>query len=115
MINQVQTQGQQHKILPQQIALLNIFHLNTLALEQRIQDEINDNPLLEQTGEEDENIDKFNKDTVQDFQNSDETDYDDIPDYKMEYGNYLATENIPERPMAESIDFRAELKKQFRL
>jgi len=48
MINQVQTQKQQYKILPQQIQLLNLFHLNNLELEQRIQDEIDDNPLLEE-------------------------------------------------------------------
>src|ERR1700759_4730734 len=36
MLKQVQTQKQQHTILPQQIELLNLFHLNTLELEQRI-------------------------------------------------------------------------------
>src|SRR5688572_681112 len=115
MINQVQTQKQQYKILPQQIQLLNLFHLNNLELEQRIQDEIDDNPLLEETGATDELVvDKSAKDAVQDFQNWDEYGYDDIPDYKKEYENYLSTEKMPDRPLAESIDFREDLKKQFR-
>lgn len=115
MLNQIQTQKQSHKILPQQIALLNIFHLDYLALEQRISDEINENPLLEQTPGDDEKMEKCTKETVQDFQSNEEVVYEDIPDYKTEYRNYIATENLPERQYAESADFRADLKKQFRL
>ncbi|HEY4205346.1 MAG TPA: RNA polymerase factor sigma-54 [Puia sp.] len=115
MLKQLQTQKQQHTILPQQIELLNLFHLNTLELEQRIQDELTENPVLEETGSGDENAaDKFSKDTVQDFQNWEEYGYDDIPDYKTEYKNYLSTENVPEKPIAESPDFRDELKRQCR-
>ena len=47
MLSQIQTQKQQLKILPQQIQMLNIFHLNVLELDQRIQDELDENPLLE--------------------------------------------------------------------
>ena len=46
MLTQIQTQKQQLKILPQQIQMLNIFHLNVLELDQRIQDELDENPLL---------------------------------------------------------------------
>jgi RNA polymerase sigma-54 factor len=115
MLKQVQTQKQHHTILPQQIELLNLFHLNTLQLEQRIQDELNENPVLEENSSQDEFLtDKFSKDTVQDFQNWEEYGYDDIPDYKTEYKNYLPTDKIPEKPMAETPDFREELKKQCR-
>ena len=102
MINQLQTQKQQYKILPQQIQLLNLFHLNMLELDQRIQDEIDENPLLEEVSAGDEvTVDKTEKDVVQDFQNWDEYGYDDIPDYKREYENYLSSEKIPDRPLAE--------------
>ena len=115
MLKQVQTQKQHHTILPQQIELLNLFHLNTLQLEQRIQDELTENPLLEENSSQDELLkDKFSKDTVQDFQNWEEYGYDDIPDYKTEYKNYLPTDKIPEKPLAETPDFREELKKQCR-
>ncbi|MBC7904854.1 MAG: RNA polymerase factor sigma-54 [Gemmatimonadaceae bacterium] len=115
MFSQVQSQKQQHKILPQQIELLNLFHLNSLELELRIQDELNENPLLEETAfQEDGAADKFSKETVQDFQNWEEYGYDDIPDYKTEYENYFAANQLPDKPLADSVDFREDLKKQCR-
>jgi RNA polymerase sigma-54 factor len=115
MLNQVQSQKLQHKILPHHIALLNLLHLDSLSLEQRIEDEINENPALEESSNPDDALnDKFNKETVQDFQNWEEYGYDDIPDYKTEYENYLPSDKMPDRQIAETVDFREELKKQYR-
>ena len=115
MLNQVQSQKLQHKILPHHIALLNLLHLDSLSLEQRIEDEINENPALEESSNPDDALnDKFNKETVQDFQNWEEYGYDDIPDYKTEYENYLPADKMPDRQIAETLDFREELKKQYR-
>lgn len=115
MINQRLAQKQRLKILPQQIQLLNFFHLNTLELEQRIQQELEENPLLEdQKNDLDTDIDKFNKDAVQDFQDWEEYAYNDIPDYKLEYNNYLHDDKIPERPITNSFDYRSLVKEQFK-
>jgi RNA polymerase sigma-54 factor len=116
MLNQLQSQKLQHKILPHHIALLNLLHLDSLSLEQRIEDEINENPALEESTNGDEDgSDKFSKETtIQDFQNWEEYGYDDIPDYKTEYENYLPSDKMPDRQIAETPDFREELKKQFR-
>jgi RNA polymerase sigma-54 factor len=115
MLNQLQSQKLQHKILPHHIALLNLLHLDTLSLEQRIEDEINENPALEEINNTDDSLnDKFSKETVQDFQNWEEYGYDDIPDYKTEYENYLPADKMPDRQIAETLDFREELKKQYR-
>ena len=68
MLQQNLTQKQQLKILPQQIQLLNLFHLNTIELEHRIQQELEENPLLEENAsEETTDVDKYNKDSEQDF------------------------------------------------
>lgn len=116
MINQHLAQKQRLKILPQQIQLLNFFHLNTLELEQRIQQEIEDNPLLEdQKNDADTDVEKFNKETVQDYQDWEEFIYDDIPDYKAEYGSFLHSDKLPERPIVSSFDYRTSLKEQFQL
>jgi len=116
MINQHLGQKQRLKILPQQIQLLNFFHLNTLELEQRIQQEIEDNPLLEdQKTEFDTTIEKFNKDSVQDYQDWEEYGYDDIPDYKVEYSGYLHNDKLPERPLVGGSDYRKSLKEQYKL
>ncbi len=115
MLNQLQSQKLQHKILPHHIALLNLLHLDSIALEQRIEDELNENPALEESNNTEEDLgDKFSKETVQDFQNWEEYGYDDIPDYKTEYENYLPSDKMPDRQIAETVDFRMELKKQYR-
>ncbi|HEY4935422.1 MAG TPA: RNA polymerase sigma-54 factor, partial [Puia sp.] len=115
MFNLLQSQKLQHKILPHHIALLNLLHLDSLSLEQRIEDEINENPALEETSNPDDSLnDKFSKETVQDFQNWEEYGYDDIPDYKTEYENYLPADKMPDRQIADAPDFRQELKKQYR-
>jgi RNA polymerase sigma-54 factor len=116
MLHQNLTQKQQLKILPQQIQLLNLFHLNTIELEHRIQQELEENPLLEESAsDETADADKYSKDTVQDYKDWDEYGYDDVPDYKTEYENYFNNEKIPERPLPESSDFREILKQQFKL
>lgn len=114
MLQQNLSQKQQLKILPQQIQLLNLFHLNTLELEQRIQQEIEENPLLEETKTDDDlAADKYNKDSLQDYKDYEEYVYDDLPDYKMEYENYFNSERMPERALPEVNDFRQLLKEQF--
>lgn len=116
MINQHLGQKQRLKILPQQIQLLNFFHLNTLELEQRIQQELEENPLMEDQKTEFETIvEKFNKDSVQDYQDWEEYGYDDIPDYKTEYSGYLHNDKVPERPVVGGSDYRKNLKDQYKL
>ena len=44
MLQQSNVQRQQLRILPQQIQLLNLFHLNTLELSQKIKEELEENP-----------------------------------------------------------------------
>ncbi len=116
MLHQNLAQKQQLKILPQQIQLLNLFHLNTIELEHRIQQELEENPLLEESASEElDEIDKYNKEAVQDYKDWDEYGYDDVPDYKTEYENYFNNDKIPERPLPESADYRETLKQQFKL
>src|SRR5215831_11401903 len=117
MLHQNLVQKQQVKILPQQIQLLNLFHLNTLQLEHRIGQELEDNPFLEEKAEEEESAaDRYDKDAVQDYKDWDEYGYDDIPDYKLEFSNYLPDENNKFCSVMKATDgFRDELKKQYRL
>ncbi len=111
MLHQVRAQKQQFTVLPQQIQLLKLFHLTTTELQQRIQDELNENPLLEENLASTDN-EEMTKDAVQDYQDEDEYKYDDIPDYKLEHNNYFSDQNIPQRPISERPDFRKELREQ---
>ena len=116
MLHQNLLQKQQGRILPQQIQLLNLFHLNSLELEHRLQQELEDNPLLEEnTADQETESEKYNKEKVQDYQDWEEYGYDDIPDYTTEYAGYLSSEDLPQRPLTETFCFRTELKEQFRL
>lgn len=115
MLNQTQTQKQQVKILPHQIQLLNIYHLTSLELEARIRDELAENPLLEENeAETREEMKKLSKDEVQDFMSREEYMYDDVPDCRTEYQNYFSQEMSTYMPLPGRIDFREDLKSQFR-
>ncbi len=112
MLNQVQLQKQSLKICPQQIQMLGIYHLNSIQLEQRIRDEIDENPLLEAEAEDDslENL-QPEKDDPQDYQDWEEYGYDDIPDYKLETETYIHNNNV-NLPMKDRVDFRSSIKQQ---
>jgi RNA polymerase sigma-54 factor len=115
MISQQQTQRQQLKILPQQIQLLNLFFLNTVELEQRMRNEMEENPFLDMAAEESMEEKGATKDDPQDFQDWDETMYEDVPDYKAEYQNYFSAEATPEMPISSFTHFKDEAKQQLHL
>ena len=111
MLHQSQLQKQSFKILPQQIQMLGIYHLNTIQLEQRIRDEIDENPLLEANSEE-ENLDaSVEKDQPQEYQDWEEYGYDDVPDYKVENESFIHSNNV-NIPMRDFVDFRSLMKQQ---
>jgi RNA polymerase sigma-54 factor len=112
MLNQKATQKMQHKLLPQQIQLLQLFHLNHLELEQRIQLELSENPMLEEqvSTDGDTAAEETSKET-DDFKDWDELAYDDTPSYKTELNQYFSRE-LPERPLVETGSFRNDLKQQ---
>lgn len=112
MLHQSQLQKQSCRILPQQIQMLGIYHLNTLQLDQRIKDELDENPLLENTTEDDylENM-QGEKDQPQEYQDWEEYGYEDIPDYKVENESFIHSNNV-NIPMSEFVDFRNLLKQQ---
>lgn len=100
-------QRQLQKLSPQQIQLMKLLQVPTALLEERIKEELEDNPALE-TGEEEE-VDEFENDTTDEFENKDDdieldgskdeyenidiSEYvqdgdDDIADYRMKDENY---------------------------
>jgi RNA polymerase sigma-54 factor len=115
MISQQQTQKQQLKILPQQIQLLNLYFLNTLELEQRIKNELEENPFLDNTEEEAKPDEIKSSAETQDYQDWDEFAYDDKPDYKLEYQNYFDSERAPEMPISSTVHFKDDAKQQLHL
>jgi RNA polymerase sigma-54 factor len=112
MLSQIRTQRHHLTVLPQQIQLLKLYHLTNIELQKRIQDELDDNPLLEENISSEEGLDNESENNIQDYQDEEEYRYDDIPDYKLEYNNYLSDHDLPQRPISERYDFRYDLKEQ---
>ncbi|KIC93795.1 RNA polymerase factor sigma-54 [Flavihumibacter solisilvae] len=110
MISQQITRSQRIKILPQQIHLLNLFHLTTLELEQRISLELEENPLLEEI---ESSVDSESQDeVVADYADYEEFAYDDVPDCRKEHQNFFTEGNMPDRQISEEPSFRDRLKEQ---
>jgi RNA polymerase sigma-54 factor len=117
------------KLSPQQIQLMKLIQLPTQAFEQRLLEEMNENPALE-TGTDEEEIydnDEFNNDDANDeFDDYDDTDSEDIsdinideylssdetPDYKTQANNYSDDDEERESPLVAPISFHQDLINQ---
>jgi RNA polymerase sigma-54 factor len=115
MLYQNLTQKQQLKIHPQHLQMLQLLHLNTIELEQRIQNELEENPLIEEKADEDAAFEVGSTDNAQDFKDYEEYCYDDTPDYRLENAQHFQTQAPIEKPLVENEDFRHELKNQLAL
>ena len=107
------------KLSPQQIQLMKLIQLPTQAFEQRISQEMNENPALEKGKEE---VNEFDQDINDDYQdNIDETpeinidEYlsdDEIPSYKLNANNYSADDQQTQMPYAAGQSFTQHLMQQ---
>ncbi len=116
------------KLSPQQIQLMKLIQLPTQAFEQRLNEEMNENPALE-AGKEEED-EEFEKD---EFDNEEYDDYDDsesdrieaedinideylsndeTPDYKLKANNYSDDDESRETPLAAPVTFHQDLINQ---
>ena len=115
MLYQHITQKQQLKIHPQQLQMLHLFHLNTMELEQRITQEIEENPMIEENKEQEASLEASDDSQAQEYQDWEEYGYDDVPDYKVENGNFYQQNDLPNKPIVETSDFRSDLLTQYNL
>ncbi|WP_417195257.1 RNA polymerase factor sigma-54 [Bizionia sp.] len=112
------------KLSPQQIQLMKLIQLPTQAFEQRLKQELEENPALESGKEslEDEYDDDF--DNSQDDYDDTETintedinvdEYlsdDEVPDYRTQANNYSADDEEKTMPYAAGTSFTQHLKNQ---
>lgn len=110
------------KLSPQQIQLMKLIQLPTQAFEQRLKQELEENPALEsgkdKTDEFDdnfENSDDYNdNDTInaEDINVDEYLSDDEIPDYRMQVNNYSADDDDKSVPYASGTSFTQHLKSQ---
>jgi len=114
------------KLSPQQIQLMKLIQLPTQAFEQRLKEELVENPALESGKEEEELYEKDefdNNDEYDDFEGSDNIEAEDInideylsddetPDYKLQTNNYSDDDDDRESPFASPVSFHQDLINQ---
>jgi len=112
------------KLSPQQIQLMKLIQLPTQAFEQRLLEEMNENPALEAGKEDEYEADEFANEEYDDYDDAegDRIEADDInideylsdddtPDYKTQVNNYSEDEER-ETPFASPISFHQDLINQ---
>ncbi len=120
---QVQSQKQLLKFSPQQIQMLNLLQLNTIGIEQKIKDELEENPALEEGAEEDSNdAEESNEveeevvvDDNDDFTYEDYLDEEYIPDYKTSVNNSSRDDEMFTFVSVQRNTFQEQLKDQLQV
>ena len=115
------------KLSPQQIQLMKLIQLPTQAFEQRLKEEMVENPALESGKDEDDELyekDEFdNNDEYDDYEGSENIETDEInideylsndetPDYKLQANNYSDDDDDREMPFAAPTSFHQDLINQ---
>ncbi len=110
------------KLSPQQIQLMKLIQLPTQAFEQRLKQELEENPALESGKEESEAQDDFESEFDEDNDNDsieaedinidDYLSDDEIPDYRTKANNYSADDDEKSVPYAAGISFNQFLINQ---
>jgi RNA polymerase sigma-54 factor len=113
------------KLSPQQIQLMKLIQLPTQAFEQRLKEEMNENPALEAGKEEEELYEKDDFDTNDEYDDYDDNDEigseeinideylnDDTPDYKTQANNYSDDDEERESPLTAPVSFHQDLINQ---
>jgi len=121
MLRQGLQQKLQQKLSPQQIQLMKLIQLPTQAFEQKLTQEIEENPALEGGKEE---IDEFGDESNDEYDDTGtetiETDIniddylsdDEIPSYKLQSNNYSSDDEDNRIPYSGGISFNQHLSNQ---
>ncbi len=113
------------KLSPQQIQLMKLIQLPTQAFEQRLQEEMVENPALESGKEDNVDFDEYADNSNDDFDDYDNEhiDTDDInideylsndetPDYKYQANNYSDDDEDKSMPFVAGVTFHQDLLNQ---
>ncbi len=108
----------EQRLSPQQIQLMKLLQVPTMELDQRIKQEIEENPALEE-GKEHEDDDFSNEESFEESDNEefDINDYldDDVADYKTKSSNQSKDDDDKVIPFSGGHTFRERLSEQLQL
>lgn len=121
-LKQYLAQKLEQRLSPQQIQLMKLLQVPTMELDQRIKQEIEENPALEEGKDEAE--DDYEGDNEEDFQEDNDrdddfdlSDYfdDDTPDYKTQTNNSSKDDEERVVPLSGEQSFQERLTEQLHL
>ncbi len=121
MLRQTLEQKLQQKLSPAQIQVIKMLEVPTLELEERIRQELEENPALEEGREESETDNEFDDDLNDDGGNNDDMDLeeymvdDDIPDYRLKANNTSKDDKKEDIPFSIGNTFHENLIEQLGL
>src|SRR5450759_2328390 len=108
----------QQKLSPAQIQVIKMLEVPTLELEERIRQELEENPALEEGAEADSETDELDELSLDDGGNNDDIDFDeyiaddDIPDYKLKANNTSKEDKHEDIPFSVGMTFHEFLVDQ---
>jgi RNA polymerase sigma-54 factor len=114
MLKQQLGQKLLQKLSPQQIQLMKLIQLPTLALEQKIKEELEANPALEEGEEQREDFEERQEEYQEDDNQSIEAEDinvdeylsdDEVPDYRLKANNYSADDEDARVPVSGGTTF----------
>lgn len=111
------------KLSPQQIQLMKLIQLPTQAFEQRLKEELIENPALESGSDTEEIYEADDFDAQDDFDGNETIEADEInideylsddetPDYKLQANNYSDDDEDRSMPLAAQMSFHQDLINQ---
>jgi RNA polymerase sigma-54 factor len=123
MLKQQLQQKLQQKLSPAQIQVIKMLEVPTLELEERIRQELEENPALEEgaelsaEGTDGDDFDNGNDDggSNDDFELDDYMSDDDIPDYKLKSNNVSKDDRREDIPFSAGMTFHEFLMEQIGL
>jgi len=121
MLKQGLEQKLLQKLSPQQIQMIKLLEIPALQLEQRIKNELEENPVLEE-GEKNEDLDNSYEEQEEqgegdqdEFSFEDYMEDDDIPSYKLHASNVSKDDKKEDIPFSVSVSFHEHLENQIGL
>ena len=121
MLKQGLEQKLLQKLSPQQIQMIKLLEIPTLQLEQRIKNELEENPVLEE-GERNEELDSSIEEQEEhgegdqdEFSFEDYIGDDDTPSYKLHASNVSKDDKKEDIPFSVSVSFHEHLENQIGL
>jgi len=118
MLKQFLSQKLQQKLSPQQIQLMKMLQIPTMELDQRIKEEMEINPALEEGKEEesqddpdkmDEQEEQAEQEEAKENEDIDISEYfddDETPDYKLQINNHSSDDENRETPIGSGRTFQ---------